>query len=69
MRELRKLEWWERCKLQGEARLLRWLIESRFGALPAWADQLLAAAREEKLIGWGKGILGTTVSLEELLRS
>jgi hypothetical protein len=69
MREPRKLEWWERYKLQGEARLLRRLIESRFGALPAWADQLLAAAREEKLIGWGKGILGTTVSLEELLRS
>jgi hypothetical protein len=69
MREPRKLEWWERYKLQGEARLLRRLIERRFGTRPAWADQQLATAREEKLISWGQEILGTTLSLEQLSRT
>jgi hypothetical protein len=50
MLKQRKLEWWERYTLQGEARLLRRLLERRFGALPAWVDEHLATASEENLI-------------------
>ena len=69
MLKQRKLEWWERYTLQGEARLLRRLLERRFGTLPAWVDQHLATASEENLIRWGQGILGERLSLEQLLRT
>ena len=69
MPKQRKLEWWERYTLQGEARLLRRLLERRFGALPTWVDQHLATASEENLIRWGQGILGEKLSLEQLLRT
>jgi len=65
----RELKWYDRCKLEGEARLLRYLLERRFGALPAWVGQQLAEAPEEKLILWGRGILDSKVSLEQLLRT
>lgn len=55
MLKQRKLEWWERYTLEGEARLLRRLLERRFGALPTWVDQHLATASEENLIRWGHG--------------
>jgi hypothetical protein len=67
MAEERKLEWRERCTLQGEARLLRRLLQRRFGALPAWVNQRLEKASEQELIRWGRGILGTKLSLEQLL--
>ena len=63
------LEWCQQNKLHGEARLLRHLLEFRFGALPVWADQQLATATEEKLIRWGQAMLGSTLSLEQLLRT
>ena len=69
MLKQRKLEWWERYTLQGEARLLRRLLERRFGALPAWVEQHLATAFKENLIRWCQGILGEKLSLEQLLRT
>jgi hypothetical protein len=58
MLKQRKLEWWERYTLQGQATLLRRLFERRFGALPAWVERHFATASEENLIRWGRRILG-----------
>jgi hypothetical protein len=69
MREKQKWEWCERYRLQGKVRLLRHLLEHRFGTLPPWVDQRLATAGEEELIGWGRSMLSIELSLEQLLRT
>jgi hypothetical protein len=69
MSDARLFEWCERHRLQGEAQLLRRLLELRFGALPQWADQRVATAPEKQLIAWGKGLLDKKRSLRELLRA
>jgi hypothetical protein len=65
----RKLDWWERYSLEGKAKMLRRLLERRFGALPAWVDQKLATAPEKTLLRWGQEIPGTNLSLEQFLRT
>ncbi len=42
---------------QGEARLLRRLLAQRFGELPAWAEQRIAAASEAQLEAWADAVL------------
>ena len=41
----------------GEAKLLKKLLEKRFGALPSWAITKLESAAEEELETWGEAIL------------
>jgi predicted transposase YdaD len=48
--------------------LLRRLLERRFGPLPPWAQQQLAAADIASLETWGLRLLEAT-SLEEVLRT
>ena len=67
--DARKWEWYDRYKLKGEARLLRHLLEHRFGTLPAWIDEQLGKATEREMVRWGQGLLGTKLSLEQLLRT
>ncbi len=50
------------------AGLLGRLLERRFGPLPAWAQQQLAAADLASLEIWGLRLLEAT-SLEEVLRT
>ena len=69
MSDARQSEWCQWYKLQGEARLLRHLLEFRFGALPQWVDQQVASAPEEQVIAWSYGLLDEKKSLQELLRS
>ena len=41
----------------GEVKLLKKLLEKRFGALPSWAITKLESAAEEELETWGEAIL------------
>ena len=50
-------------RVEGESRLLRRLLERRFGVLPSWATEQLANASEEQLEAWGEAIL-TAPTLE-----
>ena len=56
-------------RLQGQARLLRHLLEIRFGALPPWAEQQVANAPEEQLFAWGVRLLDEKQSLQDVLRT
>ncbi|MDX5297539.1 MAG: Rpn family recombination-promoting nuclease/putative transposase [Gammaproteobacteria bacterium] len=49
----------------GVERALRCLIQVRFGAIPAWADERLSLASDEQLDGWIVQILSAN-SLEDL---
>jgi len=44
-------------RVEGESRLLRKLLEHRFGALPAWAIDKLNSAPEQDLETWGEAVL------------
>lgn len=44
-------------RLEGEARVLGRLLTRRFGALPDWAEQRLAAADELELAAWTDAVL------------
>lgn len=44
-------------RLEGESRLLRKLLERRFGALPTWAIDKLNSAPEQDLETWGEAVL------------
>ena len=48
---------------QGESKLLRKLLEHRFGALPTWVSDKLPAATEQDLESWGEPVL-TAPTLE-----
>ena len=50
-------------RVEGESRLLRRLLERRFGVLPSWATEQLANASEQQLEAWGEAIL-TAPTLE-----
>ena len=50
-------------RLEGESKLLRKLLERRFGPLPIWAINQLNDAAEQDLDAWGEGVL-TASSLE-----
>lgn len=56
-------------RLQGEARLLRHLLEIRFGTLPSWAEQQIANAPEEQLFAWDERLLDEKQSLQDVLRT
>ena len=56
-------------RLQGAARLLRHLLEIRFGALPPWAERQVANAPEQQLSAWGERLLDEKQSLQDLLRT
>lgn len=51
---------------RGEARVLRLLIDKRFGTPPAWTDERLSGASSLQLEQWALRILDAG-SLEELL--
>ena len=44
-------------RLEGESKLLKRLLERRFGALPVWAIELLSNASEPALEAWGEAVL------------
>ena len=48
---------------QGESKLLRKLLERRFGVLPTWATDKLNSAAEQDLESWGEAVL-TAPTLE-----
>jgi len=53
---------------KGESKLLKRLLERRFGALPAWATEQLSNASEPALEAWGEAIL-TAPTLEAVFNS
>ena len=53
---------------QGESKLLRRLLERRFGALPAWATEKLSHASEQDLEAWGDAVL-TAPTLEAVFNT
>lgn len=55
-------------QIEGERALVHRLLERRFGALPAWAEQHIAAADVATLEQWGLRLLDVT-SLEEVFRT
>ena len=44
-------------RVEGETKLLKRLLERRFGALPAWATEKLSNASESSLEAWGEAVL------------
>ena len=44
-------------RLEGESKLLKRLLERRFGALPAWVTEKLSNATEPVLEAWGEAVL------------
>ena len=53
---------------KGESKLLKRLLERRFGALPAWAIEKLSNATEAMLETWGEAIL-TAPTLEAVFNA
>jgi hypothetical protein len=51
---------------QGYVKALSLQLRLRFGALPAWAEERLAQASEEELLGWMGALLSAT-TLEDLM--
>ena len=56
----------KRGRMEGESRLLRKMIEIKFGALPEWAELVLQSADSQLIDLWAESIL-TADSLEALL--
>ena len=55
-------------QIEGERALVRRQLTRRFGVLPAWAEQHIAAADTTALEQWGLRLLDAT-SLEEVFRT
>ena len=55
-------------RIEGESKLLKRLLERRFGALPAWATEKLSNASESALEAWGEAIL-TVPTLDEVFQT
>ena len=53
--------------VEGESRLLRRLLERRFGVLPQWATEQLGSAKEVELEAWSEAVL-TAPTLEAVFR-
>ncbi|QSR36653.1 hypothetical protein CFI10_17020 [Marinobacterium iners] len=53
-------------RMEGESRLLRKMIEIKFGAIPEWAESVLESADSQQIDLWAESIL-TAESLEALL--
>ena len=49
--------------MEGETKLLKKLLERRFGVLPVWAEDKLSSAAEQDLENWAELVL-TATSLE-----
>ena len=49
--------------VEGESKLLRRLLERRFGDLPAWVSAKMKGALEQELESWGEAVL-TAPTLE-----
>jgi hypothetical protein len=62
-----RLEGEQKGRLEGEAALLLRLLERRFGALPDWARERVAAADAAALEEWGLRVLDAG-SLDEVMR-
>jgi hypothetical protein len=56
----------KRGRMEGESRLLRKMIEIKFGAMPEWAESVLQSADSQQIDLWAESIL-TAESLEALL--
>ena len=55
-------------RVEGESKLLKRLLERRFGALPAWAIEKLSSASEQTLDVWGEAVL-TASTLEAVFKT
>ena len=55
----------EEGKLEGEARLLSRQLELKYGPLPQWAKDKIAAANKDALENWGLKLINSN-SLEEV---
>ena len=53
-------------RLEGESRLLRKMIQVKFGAIPTWADDLIRSAESKQIDLWVESLM-TADSLESLL--
>lgn len=53
-------------RAEGEAAFLLRVLAKRFGLLPAWAQEMVRAANEERLNDWSERVLRAG-SLEEVL--
>jgi hypothetical protein len=53
-------------RMEGESRLLRKMIEIKFGAMPEWAESVLQSADSQQIDLWAESIL-TAETLEALL--
>jgi hypothetical protein len=58
---------YKRGRLEGELRLLRRLIETRFGPIPAWAEERLSGYAIDDLDNLGIRVLAAA-SLDEVFR-
>ena len=47
-------------RVEGESRLLKRLLECRFGPLPQWVSKQLECAKEDELEIWGEAVFGKT---------
>ncbi len=54
-------------RVEGESRLLKRLLERRFGLLPEWVSEQLGCAKEEDLEAWSEAVL-TAPTLEAVFR-
>ena len=61
-----KQQWLQEGRQEGEATLLRRLLERRFGTLPGWAQDRIAAADTAVLEDWGMRVLDAG-SLDDVL--
>lgn len=52
---------------EGQARLLRILLQQKFGSISASTEQLLTTATQQQLDRWGTQILSAT-SVEDVLK-
>ena len=50
-------EWMEQGMQKGEIKLLRRMLNRRFGPLPAWVDKRLEQAGEAELEAWADRVL------------
>ena len=53
--------------VKGESRMLKRLLERRFGVLPEWASEKLGCAKEKDLEAWSEAVL-TAPTLEAVFR-
>ena len=55
-------------RLEGESKLMKRLLERRFGVLPVWATEKLSCASEQTLEAWGEAVL-TASTLEAVFNT